>query len=120
MLAAPRALLRDLVAIDTSAPNGGTTPAAERAAAHLRAAGLPDAAGAVWPGVPVMPVMETGGTDGLSFRERGTLVYGLNHFQNPNDSRAHGRDERIGVRQFDEAARFGYELARRVGRVESP
>lgn len=77
------------------------------------------AANAVWPGVPVVPVMETGGTDGVFFRERGTLVYGLNHFENPNDSRAHGRDERIGVKQFDEAARFGYELTRRVGRVES-
>ena len=28
--------------------------------------------------------------------------------------RAHGQDERIGIVQFDEAARFGYALARVV------
>ena len=74
------------------------------------------AAGVVWPGVPVMPVLEAGGTDGFYFREAGIDVYGLNHFEREADKRAHGQDERIGIRQFDEAARFGYVLARTIGR----
>ena len=40
----------------------------------------------------------------------------MNHFERDEDKRAHGKDERIGIRQFDEATRFGYELAKIVGR----
>jgi acetylornithine deacetylase/succinyl-diaminopimelate desuccinylase-like protein len=70
------------------------------------------AAGTVWPGVPVVPVLEVGGTDGFFFREIGIDVYGVNHFERDEDKRAHGKDERIGIKQFEEAARFGYALAR--------
>ncbi len=78
------------------------------------------AAAAVWPGVPVIPVLEVGGTDGFFFRQRDVDVYGVNHFQRDEDARAHGKDERIGIRQFDEAARFSYELARIIGRTPEP
>lgn len=71
---------------------------------------------ATWPGVPVVPVLEVGATDGLYLRQAGYDVYGVNHFQRDEDARAHGRDERIGVRQFDEAARFAYTLATLVAR----
>lgn len=74
------------------------------------------ASGVVWPGVPVVPVLEVGASDGLHFRQAGIDVYGVNHFQRDEDQRAHGKDERIGVRQFDEATRFGYELAKIIGR----
>ena len=74
------------------------------------------AAGVVWPGVPVVPVLEVGASDGLHFRQAGVDVYGVNHFQRDEDQRAHGKDERIGIKQFDEAARFGYELAKIVGK----
>lgn len=74
------------------------------------------AAAAVWPGVPVIPVLEVGGTDGFHFRQAGIDVYGVNHFQRDEDARAHGRDERIGIRQFEEAVHFSYQLARTVGR----
>lgn len=74
------------------------------------------AAAATWPGVPVVPVLEVGATDGLYFRQKGYDVYGVNHFQRDEDARAHGRDERIGVKQFDEAVRFGHALALIVAR----
>jgi acetylornithine deacetylase/succinyl-diaminopimelate desuccinylase-like protein len=74
------------------------------------------AAGAVWPGVPVVPVLEVGATDGFHFRALGIDVYGVSHFQHVEDQRAHGKDERIGIKQFDEAAKFSYELAKIVGR----
>lgn len=74
------------------------------------------ASGVVWPGVPVVPVLEVGASDGLHFRQLGVDVYGVYHFEREEDKRAHGKDERIGVKQFDEATRFGYELARTIGR----
>jgi acetylornithine deacetylase/succinyl-diaminopimelate desuccinylase-like protein len=74
------------------------------------------ASGAVWPGVPVVPVLEVGASDGLHFRQLGVDVYGVYHFEREEDKRAHGKDERIGVKQFDEATRFGYELAKIIGR----
>lgn len=75
-------------------------------------ASLTRAANRVWPGVPVTPVMEVGGTDGRLLRLAGIPTYGLNHFESDENMRAHGKDERIGIVQFDEAARFGYELVR--------
>ena len=75
------------------------------------------AAAVVWPGVPVTPVMEVGGTDGTSLRRAGIPTYGLNHFEADEDMRAHGKDERIGIKQFEEAARFGLELAKVVSGV---
>ena len=51
---------------------------------------------AMWPGVPVRPSMSTGATDGLFLRNAGIPVYGTSGlFQDMNDIRAHGRDERI-------------------------
>ena len=73
------------------------------------------AASAVWPSVPVIPVLEVGATDGFFFRQAGIDVYGLNHFEREEDKRAHGKDERIGIKQFAEAAAFGYVLVRAVG-----
>jgi acetylornithine deacetylase/succinyl-diaminopimelate desuccinylase-like protein len=77
---------------------------------------IAEAAEATWPGVPVVPVMEVGATDGLYLRQAGYDVYGVNHFQKDEDARAHGKDERIGSRQLDEAARFSYTLATLVAR----
>ena len=74
------------------------------------------AAGIVWPGVPTIPVLEVGGTDGFYFRLLGVDVYGVNHFQRDEDARAHGRDERIGIKQFAEVAHFSYSLMQIVSR----
>lgn len=69
------------------------------------------AANETWPGVPVVPVLEAGGTDGFFFRDIGIDVYGVLHFEREEDKRIHGKDERIGIKQFDETAHFGYALA---------
>ena len=56
---------------------------------------------ALWPGVPVVPVMETGATDGKYLRRAGLPTYGVSGvFIDIDDVRAHGRDERIGVPDF--------------------
>ncbi len=60
------------------------------------------AVGDMWPGMPVVPTMLTGATDGRILRAAGVPTYGLGAFKDIEDSRAHGRDERIGARQFRE------------------
>jgi acetylornithine deacetylase/succinyl-diaminopimelate desuccinylase-like protein len=71
---------------------------------------------AFWPGAPVIPTMSTGATDGLYVRNAGIPVYGVSAlFGHAGDGRAHGRDERVLVRSFFEAAQYWYELVKAVG-----
>ena len=67
----------------------------------------------MWPGVPVVPVMSTGATDGLYLRNSGIPAYGVSgFFEDINDTRAHGRDERLGIKQFYEGMEFLYRLVK--------
>jgi acetylornithine deacetylase/succinyl-diaminopimelate desuccinylase-like protein len=73
-----------------------------------------------WPGVPIVPEMSTGATDGLYTRNAGIPTYGVAAiFEDLNDSRAHGRDERVGVREYHLAAEFWYELVKRLATVNA-
>ena len=64
-----------------------------------------------FPGVPVVPVMEAGATDGLFLRNAGIPTYGVSAvFEEQNDVRAHGRDERLGVQSFYEALEFWFRM----------
>ncbi|MDP6376658.1 MAG: M20/M25/M40 family metallo-hydrolase [Pseudomonadales bacterium] len=65
----------------------------------------------LWPGVPVIPTMVTGATDGAKMRNAGIPTYGVSGlFVDRNDIRAHGRDERILVTSFYEGYAFMYSL----------
>ena len=65
----------------------------------------------MWPGIPVIPEMSTGATDGLHVRNVGIPVYGVSAiFEEINDTRAHGRDERVGVKEFHAASSFWYQM----------
>jgi acetylornithine deacetylase/succinyl-diaminopimelate desuccinylase-like protein len=65
--------------------------------------------------IPVIPVMETGATDGLYLRNAGIPVYGVSGvFVDINDIRAHGRDERIGVQEYYDGAEYIYQLVKAV------
>lgn len=67
----------------------------------------------LWPGVPVIPTMSTGATDGRYLRNAGIPVYGVSGvFDEVNDVRMHGRDERIQAQAFFEAQEFLYRLVR--------
>ena len=69
----------------------------------------------LWPGVPVIPSMSTGATDGLFLRAAGIPVYGVSGiFGDVDDVRAHGRDERILVTSFFEGQEFLYRLVMRL------
>jgi acetylornithine deacetylase/succinyl-diaminopimelate desuccinylase-like protein len=65
----------------------------------------------MYPGAIVIPVMSTGATDGLYLRNGEIPTYGVDGtFGDIDDVRAHGRDERIGVKQFYEGLEFQYRL----------
>jgi len=68
---------------------------------------------AVWPGVPVVPVMDTGASDGYRLRAAGIPTYGVSGvFIDMDDVRAHGRDERILETSFYQGVDFFYRYIR--------
>ena len=67
----------------------------------------------MWPGVPVVPVMSTVATDGLYLRRAGIPTYGVSGlFNDVDDNRAHGQDERILIESFYEGQEFLYRLVK--------
>jgi len=67
----------------------------------------------MWPGVPVVPTMSTGATDGLFLRNAGIRTYGVSGiFGDVDDARAHGKDERLLVSSFYEGREFLHRLVR--------
>jgi acetylornithine deacetylase/succinyl-diaminopimelate desuccinylase-like protein len=65
----------------------------------------------MWPGVNVTPVLSTGATDGRYLRSQGIPVYGVSGmFEDMDDIRAHGKDERIGVKEFYNGVEFMYRF----------
>jgi acetylornithine deacetylase/succinyl-diaminopimelate desuccinylase-like protein len=71
----------------------------------------------MFPGVIVVPVMSTGATDSLYFRNAGIPTFGIDGtFGDMDDVRAHGRDERVGVKQYFEGLEFQYRLIKALAR----
>ncbi len=67
----------------------------------------------MWPGVPSVPIMVMGATDGLYLRAIGIPTYGVQgFFMDRDDIRFHGRDERLGVQSFYQGQAFLYELVK--------
>ncbi len=65
----------------------------------------------MYPGAIVVPVMSTGATDGLYLRNGEIPTYGVDGtFGDMDDVRMHGKDERIGVKQYFEGLEFQYRL----------
>jgi acetylornithine deacetylase/succinyl-diaminopimelate desuccinylase-like protein len=71
----------------------------------------------MWPGVPSVPMMVMGATDGLYLREAGIPTYGVQgFFIDRDDIRFHGRDERMAVQSFYEGQTFLYQLVKRLAK----
>lgn len=69
----------------------------------------------MWPGVPVVPLMSAGATDGAALRNAGIAVYGVSGiFLEHGENRMHGRDERVPVKSFFEGADFLDRLTREL------
>ena len=72
---------------------------------------------ALWPGVPVVPIMVMGATDGKALRIAGIPTYGIQgFFFDRDDIRFHGRDERMGVQSFYEGHAFLYALVKSLSK----
>ncbi len=70
---------------------------------------------ALWGNVPVVPSMSTGATDGRITRTAGIPTFGIScMFFEMNDSRAHGKDERVGIQDFYDGVEFNYKLIQQL------
>jgi acetylornithine deacetylase/succinyl-diaminopimelate desuccinylase-like protein len=66
-----------------------------------------------WPGIPVIPSMSAGATDGRYLRKIGIPTYGHGGLVvDLFDIRAHGRDERVEIKAFDNGVAYLYELVK--------
>jgi len=66
---------------------------------------------ATWPGVPVIPEISTGATDGMFMRNAGIPVFGIaGWFMRAEDIRFHGLDEKIAINDFKQGTEFWYEM----------
>ncbi len=70
---------------------------------------------AMWPGVPVVPTMSTGGTDGRFLNNAGIWTYGISGmFHGPEGSSAHGLNEHIRVKSLYDGQEYLYQLGKRL------
>ena len=66
-----------------------------------------------WPGIPVIPSMSAGATDGRFLRNAGIPTYGHSGLAGDvDDVRIHGREERVGVKAFDDGLEYLYRLVK--------
>ena len=71
---------------------------------------------AIWPGIPITPVMENGATDSIYFALAGIPSYGYTAIAlERDDVRAHGKDERLPVDSYWKSLDFFYSFARALG-----
>jgi acetylornithine deacetylase/succinyl-diaminopimelate desuccinylase-like protein len=69
--------------------------------------------GEMWPGVPVVPALLAGATDGRFTINAGIPTYGVTGmFRDPDGGGVHGLNERIRVRSLYEGHEFLYRLVR--------
>ncbi|MGA9369072.1 MAG: M20/M25/M40 family metallo-hydrolase, partial [Steroidobacteraceae bacterium] len=74
----------------------------------------------MWPGVPVLPDMAAGASDSIFTRAAGIPSYGVGGGWNDiNDIRMHGRDERKEVADFYTTVEFTYRLMKKLGTAQS-
>jgi len=66
-----------------------------------------------WPGAPLLPVMSAGATDSRFLRNAGIPSYGHSGLASDMfDNRAHGKDERVGVKAFQDGNEYLYQLVK--------
>jgi acetylornithine deacetylase/succinyl-diaminopimelate desuccinylase-like protein len=69
------------------------------------------AAASIWGQLPIMPVMDTGASDGRFLRMAGIPTYGIaGVFLDIDNRRAHGQDERVRVQDYYDGLEFNYKL----------
>jgi len=72
-----------------------------------------EVAGRIWPGVPVVPTLSTGATDGRFTNAAGITTYGMTGmFTDPDGNGVHGLNERLRVRSLYEGRDFLFEVVK--------
>jgi acetylornithine deacetylase/succinyl-diaminopimelate desuccinylase-like protein len=72
----------------------------------------------MWPGVPLVPTMSTGFSDDRQTRNAGIPSYDLGgEWEDVNENRAHGRDERVNIRAFDESVEYTYRIVKAMSQA---
>lgn len=67
----------------------------------------------MWPGIPVVPILQAGGTDAGPLIAVGIPTYGVSGiFYDPDLGRIHGLNERIGVKSLLDGREFSYRLVK--------
>jgi acetylornithine deacetylase/succinyl-diaminopimelate desuccinylase-like protein len=67
----------------------------------------------MWPGVPMIPTMSTGATDGRYLNAKGIPTYGLSGmFAEPSRSGVHGLNERIAVKSLLDGRTYLYRVVK--------
>ena len=70
-------------------------------------------AGQFWPGVPVLPILQPGATDGQMLNAAGIPTYGIEPlFLGPDFGHIHGLNEYVGVKSLMECRDFLYRLVK--------
>ena len=78
-----------------------------------------EVAHSMWPHVPVVPTMAAGFSDDRQTRNAGMVSYDLSGIWIDSDeNRAHGRDERVGVKEFDESVEYTYRLMKVMSKAK--
>jgi acetylornithine deacetylase/succinyl-diaminopimelate desuccinylase-like protein len=81
---------------------------------------ITDVVHSMWPGVPVLPQMAAGASDSIFTRAGGIPSYGVGGGWNDlNDIRMHGRDERKEIGDFYATIEFTYRLMKKLGSAKS-
>ena len=76
---------------------------------------LEHVAAQMWPGVPVIPDMETGASDSIYTIAAGIPTYGVNGVAiDQDDIRAHGKDERVRISSFYDGVEFYYRYLKEL------
>jgi len=72
------------------------------------------------PSVAVIPTMGTGATDSKYLRAAGIPGYGVSGlFGDPNDNRAHGKDERVLIKSYYYSQEFLYRLVKEMSTTKT-
>lgn len=96
-------------------------PAPESTPSPAVTATITRVVGSVWPGTPVMPDMDVGASDSVLTRSAGIPSYGVpSLFDEVDDLRAHGRDERVSAARFAEGSEYTYRLIKAFAEPGAP
>ena len=74
-------------------------------------AAMTKVAGKFWPGVPIIPDMADGASDGVYTNAAGMPTYAISGIPiETDDVRAHGKDERVPIESFFTGVDFFYQF----------